>query len=259
MLACIVQMFFSGKIKTVKYAGNWDPKSTQPWTYRLQKWILKNEYLTRNAKVLVYGEWPNQGNNIIPFFTSSYSNAIKTNYKKDFIPSYRFVFVGSLTEGKGPLLALKIINNLIRNGYEVSLDIYGSGPMAEVLDKYIDNNELRNIVTLHGNQSPETILDAYKNSHFSILPSKSEGWPKAIAEAMFVGCIPITTSVSCIPWMLGSGKRGILIEPDTRIATKKLINVFSDKPKLQEISRDAQKWSQLYTLEKFKVEIKELL
>ena len=28
---------------------------------------------------------------------------------------------------------------------------------------------------------------------------------------MFFGCIPIATSVSCVPWMLGGGSRGILI------------------------------------------------
>jgi len=259
MLASIVQILFPGKIKTIKYAGNWDPKSIQPWTYRLQKWILNNECLTRNAKVLVYGEWPNQGKNIMPFFTSSYSNTVKNNYKKVFFTPFRFVFVGSLTEGKRPLLALKIVNNLIRNGCEVSLDFYGSGTMAGVLNEYAEKNELGKAVTLHGNQDPEIILEAYRNSHFSILPSKSEGWPKAIAEAMFVGCIPITTSVSCTPWMLGSGKRGILIEPNTKIATKKLINVISDKQKLQKLSLEAQKWSQLYTLEKFKIEIRKLL
>ena len=44
-----------------------------------------------------------------------------------------------------------------------------------------------------------------------ILPSKSEGWPKAIAEGMFFGCIPIATPVSCVPWMLADGSRGILV------------------------------------------------
>ena len=33
----LVQIFFPKKPKTVKYAGNWDPESKQPWTYKLQK------------------------------------------------------------------------------------------------------------------------------------------------------------------------------------------------------------------------------
>ena len=35
LLACVVQIFFPNKSKTAKYAGNWDPKATQPWSYRL--------------------------------------------------------------------------------------------------------------------------------------------------------------------------------------------------------------------------------
>ncbi|MGV6845021.1 MAG: hypothetical protein ACWA42_02705, partial [Lutibacter sp.] len=73
LLGSLVQILFPKKTKTVKYAGNWDPKSKQPWSYKLQKWILSNTFLTKNAKVLVYGNWPNQSKNIVPFFTASYS------------------------------------------------------------------------------------------------------------------------------------------------------------------------------------------
>src|SRR5690606_5258950 len=60
LLACILQVFFPGKRKTAKYAGNWDPEAKQPWTYKLQRWILSNTFLTRNMTVLVYGGWPGQ-------------------------------------------------------------------------------------------------------------------------------------------------------------------------------------------------------
>ena len=45
-----------------------------------------------------------------------------------------------------------------------------------------------------------------------ILPSQSEGWPKAIAEGMFWGCVPIATPVSCVPFMLDYGERGVLLQ-----------------------------------------------
>ena len=68
----------------------------------------------------------------------------------------------------------------------------------------------------------KVIKEVLKKSDFLILPSKSEGWPKAIAEAMFFGTIPIATKISCVPYMLGYGKRGILIEPDVDKATKSI-------------------------------------
>jgi len=41
LIACFVQILFPKKIKTAKYAGNWDPKSKQPWSYRWQRWLLR--------------------------------------------------------------------------------------------------------------------------------------------------------------------------------------------------------------------------
>ena len=259
LLAALVQILFPGKPKTIKYAGNWDPYSEQPLTYRFQRWILKNEFLTRQADVLVYGEWANQGNNIIPFFTASYLESNQQTYLKDFSHPQKFIFVGTLSEGKRPLLAVKIIHILIQKGCKVSLDFYGTGIMEESIRKYIKEHRLESWITLHGNQNAQMIMDAYRNSHFSILPSKSEGWPKALAEAMFFGCIPVATSVSCVPWMLGNGNRGIIIEPDPNMGAQEIKRFLSDKSKLHEISKKAQKWSQFYTLEKFRAEIKQLL
>ncbi|MFT5253706.1 MAG: hypothetical protein ACI87N_002750, partial [Flavobacteriales bacterium] len=72
LLGCIVQILFPNKIKTAKYAGNWDPQSKQPWSYRLQKRILSNTFLTRKMQVLIYGEWQGLTKNCKSFFTASY-------------------------------------------------------------------------------------------------------------------------------------------------------------------------------------------
>ena len=86
LLACIVQLFFTSKPKTAKYAGNWDSNSKQPWSYRLQKMILSNTFLTRNMQVLVYGEWPNQSRNIKSFFTATYAEKEKEVVQKTINP-----------------------------------------------------------------------------------------------------------------------------------------------------------------------------
>jgi len=59
-VAAVVQVFFPSKPKSAKYAGNWDPNSSQPLGYRFQKWLLSHTFLSKNIKVLVYGEWKNQ-------------------------------------------------------------------------------------------------------------------------------------------------------------------------------------------------------
>ena len=41
----------------------------------------------------------------------------------------------------------------------------------------------------------ENIKKAYKRAHFLVFISKSEGWPKVVAEAMFWKCLPISTAM----------------------------------------------------------------
>ena len=102
LLACILQIFFPFKTKTFKYAGNWDPSSKQPWSYRLQKSLISNTRITKNSKGLVYGEWKDQSSNIIPFFTASYPSTDIPKIKKEFSQPFLFLFVGSLSVGKRP-------------------------------------------------------------------------------------------------------------------------------------------------------------
>jgi glycosyltransferase involved in cell wall biosynthesis len=259
LLGCIIQIFFPKKPKTAKYAGNWDPNAKQPLSYKLQKWILSNTFLTKNMQVLVYGDWKNQSKTVKPFFTASYSNSeIESPIERDYSAHLKFVFVGTLVSGKRPLLAIQILEALHKQGKSVSLEVYGDGNLKEPLQRYIRKNELESVVTLHGNQSKERIKMALKTSHFLMLPSQSEGWPKAVAEAMFFGAIPIATQISCVPNMLDYGNRGILIEPQVENAVITINDALRTKD-LKYMSKLGMSWSQLYTLEYFEAEIKKLL
>jgi len=260
LLGCLVQVLFPNKIKTAKYAGNWDPESKQAYTYKLQKWILSNTFLTRNMTVLVYGEWKNQSKNIKPFFTATYSDSEKEIISKTGLNStIEFIFVGSLVSGKNPLHAIKIIQHLVEKGYNVTLNLYGEGSERNNLENYIQINNLEEFILLHGNQNKEIIKKAYQKSHFVILPSKSEGWPKAIAEGMFWGCVPVATKVSCLPSMLDYGNRGILLEMDLDKDVNMIKEIISDEKTFLTKSRLAMQWSQNYTTDLFENEIKKLL
>ena len=260
LLGCIVQMFYPRISKSAKYAGNWDPEAKQPFSYRLQKWILSNTFLTKNMTALVYGNFPNQSSNVKSFFTASYSETERVSYvARKLNDGIKFIFVGALVEGKRPLYALMLVHELKKNNHEVFLDFYGEGPQRKQLENYIIEHNLSSIVTLHGNQSKETLVSAYKKSHFLLLPSRSEGWPKAVAEAMFFGCVPVATKVSCVEDMLDYGKRGVLLSMNEEDDVAEVKVVLENQPLYQQMSKDAMQWSQNYTLEKFEIEIQALI
>ncbi|MFT5891879.1 MAG: glycosyltransferase involved in cell wall biosynthesis [Dokdonia sp.] len=260
LLGCIAQIFFPGKKKTAKYAGNWDPKAKQPRSYKLQKWILKNTFLTKNMSVLAYGDWPNQSKNIVPFFTATYREAqipeIKTS---TYSLPFRIMFVGSLAPGKRPLYVLEFVKECLHQGIDMKIDFYGEGNQRPLLEKYIADHQLQDIATLYGNQTTEVVQEAYKKAHFLLLASKSEGWPKVVAEAMFWGVIPIVTPISCVSWMLGEGTRGILLDVQVDSDVAAFAKAIKSPKELQKMAAEGQKWSHQYTLDTFESSIKELL
>ena len=260
LLACLVQILFPTIPKTAKYAGNWDPNAKQPITYKIQKWILNNTLLTKNMQVLVYGVWPNQSKNSKPFFTATYKNQDGLPLlPKELKGTIAFVFVGTLVKGKNPLYAVQLVAQLFQKGYDVVLRIYGDGEQRSLLEQYILKHKLERIIVLEGNQNQEILKEAYQNSHFVVLPSQSEGWPKAIAEGMFWGCVPVATAVSCVPFMLDYGNRGVLLEMNLEIDIRQLQTVLGDESGFQMRSKKGSDWSRTYTLDAFESEIKKLL
>ncbi len=260
MLGSLIQILFPNKMKTAKYAGNWDSESKQPLSYKLQKWILSNTFLTRNMQVLVYGQWEGSSKNIKPFFTATYSEADKLPIiPRVFQQEIRFVFVGSLVSGKNPLYAIQLVEVLHIKGFDVALALYGEGTERNNLEQYIDQNNLEYIISLEGNHTQDTLRKAYEQSHFVILPSESEGWPKAVAEGMFWGCVPVATRVSCVPFMLDHGNRGILLEMNLEKDVNQLEILLGNKTNYEAKSQKASDWSRKYTLDVFEEEIKKLL
>ena len=260
LIGCIVQIFFPKKQKTVKYAGNWDPSSKQPKSYRLQKYILDHPKLTKNTKVLVYGDWENKSNNIKSFFTASYKNEdLKPVEERRLKGTINLIFVGGLTKGKRPLLSLKVLHQLKIDGIDARIDFYGDGIMRPKLERYIEEHNLDDSVTLHGNVNKEQVKEAFKKAHFLIFISKSEGWPKVVAEAMFWKCLPISSKVSCIPTMLDHGTRGSIIIPEVTAITSEIEMYISNEELYLKKVKAAANWSRQYTLDTFGEAIKKLL
>lgn len=261
LLGTLIQVFFPKKKKTAKYAGNWDWYSKQPWSYRLQQHILRNTWITQNIQVLVYGNW-NETKNIKPFFTASYfqKEIIKTPVRllgKNKL--LRLLYVGGLHQGKRPLLCLEVLQKLKANGLRIEMHFYGDGDERSKMEEWISKNSLTTEVFLHGNVDAETVKKAYQKSHFLVFISKSEGWPKVVAESMFWGCLPLTTAVSCVPEMLDYGNRGDIVVADVNIISRRIQHYLDNPEEYQLKCEQAMDWSRQYTLEKFESEIKELI
>ncbi|MEN9336575.1 MAG: hypothetical protein RLZZ500_1562 [Bacteroidota bacterium] len=260
LLGAWAQLFFPRKVKTAKYAGNWDPKAKQPLTYKWQRSVLSSTFWTKNMKVLVYGEWPNQTKNVKSFFTASYAEGeALPNEEKQLDTPLQLVFVGSLAAGKRPLYAIDLVRKLQEKGIPTALSLYGKGALEMELATYIQEYGLQDSVFLKGNVDANAMKSVYLEAHFLVLPSKSEGWPKVVAEALFWGCVPLVTPVSCVANMLDEGNRGVLLTLDLTADCEQIQALISSSVSYKSMREKGIQWSRNYTTTAFDQAIKQLM
>jgi len=204
-----------------KYAGTWVEGA--PWFYSLQRRLLKKT--SANCIVTVNGDWKQQSSRILSFenpcLTKKDRETGKENVKnRQYAQSKKYCFVGGLNENKGILLLLQALEKIESDLFS-ELHIVGDGPLMELVRS--KTLELNHKIVLHGALTRKQVFAVYKECHFIILPSKSEGFPKVIGEAMNFGCIPIVSNISCINQYVVDETNGFLIEPSTVKTIKKAI------------------------------------
>ncbi len=238
-----------------KYAGNW-MQNNPPFGYRLQRWMLKKQ----RRKVTVNGEWKNQSNNILAFENpclTQEDRGVGEAYcnHKNINENINYCFVGGLNNNKG-------IDKIIDAFKEINSDkigtlhIVGCGVLKSELEQVASRLSIN--IVFYGSLPKERVQEIYKNSHFIILPSLSEGFPKVIGEAMNYGCVPIVSDISCIGQYVKNGNNGFLIDPITIEEIKKEIRkslTITNKEFKDYISKNynlAYKFTYDYYLERIK-------
>ncbi len=215
----VVAMFYSflfpKKIFWFKYAGNWKDKASK--YYELQRFILK--YLPKNSIVTVNGKWHTKNKNILAFENPCLNNKDRTQGKnviqnKKLEKQLIFCFVGALNEGKGVSLLINALKGL-KNKERIK-EFHFVGGSSKLLYYKELANDIGIKIIFHGYIEKEVITKIYAKSHFIILPSKSEGFPKVIGEAMNFGCVPIVSDISSIGQYIKHHRNGFLLKPITK-------------------------------------------
>lgn len=150
---------------------------------------------------------------------------------------FQILTVGRLCDQKGQGSLIDAFSR-IHSRYPLwDLYIIGDGSYAEKLKTYVVDKGMSNRVHLVGKQ--DNIIDWMRNSHIFCLPSKWEGFPNALAEAMSVG-LPCVGYTQCagVRELIDNDINGFLTsEAELSNALVKLIENNSLRKNMGEVSK----------------------
>ncbi len=105
----------------------------------------------------------------------------------------RLLGVGGLIAHKGPLQALEAVRELKSRGHDVTLHWAGDGPLKEEAQRTIQETGLGDSVKLMGALDRDEVQEQLRWANLFLLPTESETFGVAIAEALGHG-LPVVTS-----------------------------------------------------------------
>ena len=107
-------------------------------------------------------------------------------------PKKQILFVGRLSEQKNCFMLLEAFKLFLKKHTDYQLKMYGSGPLHSELKQYINKLSLDNYVIMLPS-SKTWQKDEYESAVF-VLPSKYEGMPNVLAEALCLGIPSVSTN-----------------------------------------------------------------
>lgn len=142
----------------------------------------------------------------------------------------RLISVARLVHQKGIDVLLDAFAAIADVFPDWELDIVGGGPLEDELKQQAGDLHIHDRVTFHGHQSdPFPLL--YQASVF-VLPSRFEGMPNAMLEAMGCGLSIVATTASPGPLeFIQDGMTGLLVAPDDAVGLSRALGrLIGDAP-----------------------------
>jgi len=157
----------------------------------------------------------------------------------------RLIFVGTLFKlYKGQDVLLKAVARCIQKGLDLELLIIGDGIYREYLENLTNKLNIKASVRFLGKLAYEKIFQELKKAHMFILPSRQEGLPRSMIEAMASGLPCIGSTVGGIPELLSPED---LVPPgDAKALAQKIQELVEDPERMNRMAKRNFRTAQEY-------------
>ncbi len=168
----------------------------------------------------------------------------KTSYEID--DKFKIIHIGRFQEQKNHrciIDAAKILKKY--NAFEFYL--FGEGTLLELTKGYAQEMGVSDCVHFMG--TTDDVFAELKKSDAFILPSRWEGMPMTIIEAMCVGLPIVATGVGGVPDMIENEKNGLLIDGTAKELAQSIYRLYSEIDLRRKLGLAALESAGLFTAE----------
>ena len=261
LLGSVLAPLFSRNL-VAKYSNQWSRFPGEPWSWRFQRFLLQSRWW--RGPVTVYAREDQARGHVVPFFTSiltadQMTQARRASNRPFASNKLRILYVGRLSRSKNVDTLLLALADLTKQGRAVECTVIGEGPFRSDLEELCASRGLGEIVQFTGGLPFDSVLGYLEKADVLVLVSETEGWPKAIAEAMAFGLICVGTNRGLVPELLADG-RGFTVPPGDPEALVGVLRQIADNPRsFAEMRGRAARWGQQFSLELLAESLKQLL
>jgi glycosyltransferase involved in cell wall biosynthesis len=151
----------------------------------------------------------------------------------------RIAFVGRYNQYKGADYLTTIGERLKHAGADLRFDLVTDGIDEQAFRESWSFNE---VTTYWTNVPNPKVLEVLSTAHIILMPSRNEGLPVALIEAMRLGVVPVCSNLRTgFGELVIPGQTGYLVEAgDTEAFAAMVLRLDSDRPLLLEMSARAE-------------------
>jgi len=223
-------------------------------------WLIKKYSEANNKFIAISKDVFKYLSNEIPSFKNRIlylPNAINTNnfhHNRSYTKtnqSFHIVSIANLVPKKNHKLLISVLEILINKGFDVTIDVYGFGPLMDELKFKTKEKGLDKRLIFHG--SVGGIPEKLERADLYVHPASYEPFGLVLLEAMASGLPVVSLDGYGNRELMENNKNGFIIPQDMPIEefTNKIIYFIENNAERERMGKYAREFAEKYSIEKY--------